>query len=76
MLMAPVGIASIGWIGALLAEAHDRPLAELFFDLADGQIDGLDAFAVLAVVPFNLRHSILLVERGYSKDVPSESQAY
>ena len=33
--------------GALLAEAHDRALAELLLDLADGQIDGLQAFLVL-----------------------------
>ena len=46
-------MASIGWIGALLAEPHDRALAELLFDLADGQVDGLGAFAVLTLVSFN-----------------------
>ena len=35
---------------ALLAEAHDRALAELLLDLADGQLDGLDAFAILTIV--------------------------
>ena len=33
-----------------LAEAHDRAFAELFLDLADGQLDGFEAFAVLTVV--------------------------
>ncbi len=33
--------------GVLLAEAHDRALAELLLDLADGQLDGLEAFAVV-----------------------------
>ena len=28
----------------LLAQAHDRAFAELLFDLADGQLEGLDAF--------------------------------
>ena len=32
------------------AEAHDRALAELLFDLADGQFDGLRALAVVTVV--------------------------
>ena len=35
---------------ALLAQPHDRALAELLFDLADGQLDRLGALAVLAVV--------------------------
>ena len=39
----------------LLPEAHDRALAELLLDLADGHLDGLEAFAVVAV--FNWRHS-------------------
>ena len=42
--------------GALLAQAHDRALAELLLDLADGQFDGLEAFLVLAVVAFVLVH--------------------
>ena len=50
MLMAPVGIASIGLNGALLAEAHDRALAELLLDLADGQFDGLDAFLLVVAI--------------------------
>ena len=33
--------------GALLAEAHDRTLAELLLDLADRELDGLEAFLVL-----------------------------
>ena len=36
--------------GVLLAQAHDRALAELLLDLADGQLDGLEAFAVVTVV--------------------------
>ena len=44
MLMAPVEMDVDGGDGALLAEAHDRALAELLFDLADGHVDGLDAF--------------------------------
>ena len=35
--------------GALLSEAHDRTLAELLFDLTDGQIHGLEALPVLAI---------------------------
>ena len=35
--------------GVLLPEAHDRALAELFLDLADGRLDGLEAFAVVPV---------------------------
>ena len=34
---------------ALLAEPHDRALAELLLDLADGQLDRLHALAILAV---------------------------
>ena len=34
----------------LLAEAHDRSLAELLFDLADGKFYGLQAFTVQAVI--------------------------
>src|SRR6266545_883003 len=34
----------------LAAEAHDRALAELLFNLADGQLDGLCALAVVTVV--------------------------
>ena len=41
MLIEPVEMASIGVDGVLLAEAHDRALAELLLDLADGQLDGL-----------------------------------
>jgi hypothetical protein len=40
---------------ALLAEAHDRPLPELLFNLDDGQVDRLDAFPFLPFVSFN-RH--------------------
>src|SRR5262245_9475341 len=36
--------------GAFFAEAHDRALAELLFNLADGQLDGLEPFAILTVV--------------------------
>ena len=36
--------------GPFLAEPHDRALAELLFDLADGQLHRLQAFAVVAVV--------------------------
>src|SRR5262249_48731137 len=39
---------------AFFAEAHDRALAELLFDLADSQFDRLHAFAVLTVVAFLL----------------------
>src|SRR5205823_340988 len=35
---------------ALLAQAHDRSFAELLLDLADGQIDGLGALAILTLV--------------------------
>ena len=50
MLMAPVEIASIGGDRALLAEAHDRALAELLFDLADGQFEGLVAFLLVVAI--------------------------
>ena len=36
--------------GALLAQAHDGALAELLFNLAEGDVDGLHALAILAVV--------------------------
>jgi hypothetical protein len=39
--------------GALLAQAHDGTLAELFLNLADGQIHGLEPFAVLTLISFN-----------------------
>src|SRR4051812_13057527 len=39
----------------LLAEAHDRPLAKLLLDLADGHLDGLAALTVVPV--FNWRHN-------------------
>src|SRR6185295_9468174 len=42
--------------GAFLAKAHDRALAELLFDLPDRQVDGFDAFSILTLVSFNLRH--------------------
>ena len=32
-----------------LAEAHDRALAELLLDLADGHLDGLSALAVVPI---------------------------
>ena len=44
MLIAPVGIDLDRGDAALLAEAHDRSLAELFLDLADGQVERLEAF--------------------------------
>ena len=44
MLMEPVEMASIGCNRALLAEAHDGALAELFFDLTDSVVDGAGAF--------------------------------
>src|SRR5256712_1701792 len=43
--------------GAFLTEAHDRALAELLFDLADGQIHGLEFFPVLSFVAFDWRHA-------------------
>jgi hypothetical protein len=46
---------------AFLAEAHDRALAKLFFDLADGEFDGFEALAVLTFVSFgtvNGRHAV------------------
>src|SRR5215471_1450220 len=48
----------------LLAQAHDRAFAELFLDLADGQLHGFHAFAVHPVVPLGslylCRHALLL----------------
>ena len=44
---------AIGGDGVLLAQAHDRALAELLLDLADGHLDGLEAFAVVL-----WRHSV------------------
>ena len=57
--------------GALLAEPHDRALAELLFDLADGQLDGLDAFAVLR------SSSFVVCSTGgmLAFDAPPEAQA-
>src|SRR5467141_1319546 len=66
---------------ALLAQAHDGPLAELLLDLTNGQLHGLGTFAVHPVVFFGSIdsldggwHSVLLPERSYSKSVPGESQ--
>src|SRR5439155_2961847 len=50
--------------GAFLAKAHDRSLAELLFDLADGDVDSLEAFAVLTVVSFDGGHARAPVTRG------------
>ena len=83
MLMAPVGIDVDRLDGALLAQPHDRALAELLFDLADGQFDGLGAF--LLVVTFK-RHGAPSKAWGIetpagpatgrdSRIVPGESQA-
>src|SRR5206468_12659624 len=36
--------------GAFLTKAHDRTLTELLFDLADRQVDGFGAFAIVTVV--------------------------
>ena len=49
----PGGDGRDGGHGILLAQAHDRALAELFLDLADGHLDGLEAFAVVL-----WRHSV------------------
>ena len=46
--------------GAALPEAHDRALAELLFNLADGDVDGFGAF--LQVVE---RHAVSLALAVY-----------
>ena len=51
MLMAPVEIDSTGAMALVLAEAHDGALAELLFDLADGDVERFDPF--LSFVFFN-----------------------
>src|SRR5262249_42321477 len=58
--------------GALLSQAHDRALAKLLFDLADGQIHGPEAFAVLSFVEWG--HAVSPWRLGYSRNVPGESQ--
>ena len=58
MLMAPVGNRVDRLDRALLPQAHDRALAELLLDLADGQFDRLHAFLVLAIV------AVVLVATG------------
>ena len=55
MLIEPVEMDSIGAMAPRLAEAHDRALAELLLDLADGDVDGFGAF--LQVVE---RHAVSL----------------
>jgi hypothetical protein len=39
--------------GAFLPESHDRALAELLFDLPDGELDGFGTLAVLTVISLN-----------------------
>ena len=43
----PGGDGGNGGDGVFLAQAHDRAFAELLLDLADGHLDGLEAFAVV-----------------------------
>ena len=50
---------------ALLPEAHDRALAELLLDLADGQFDGFELFAVLTIVAVD-RSTLLDLLRAFS----------
>ncbi len=47
MLIEPVEMEAIGTDGVALAEAHDRALAELLLDLADGDVDGFVAFLLV-----------------------------
>ena len=64
-LTDPVEMDGIDRDGVLLAQPHDRALAELFLDLADGEFDGFEAFAVLTVVC--RRHSgSLIVGLGWN----------
>ena len=44
MLIAPVEIDLDRGDDVVLAEAHDRALAELLFDLADGDVERLHSF--------------------------------
>ena len=44
MLMEPVEIDSTAHVRAVLTEAHDRALAELFLYLTDGDVEGLGPF--------------------------------
>ena len=59
MLIDPVGMLAIGGDGVLLAEPHDRALAELLLDLAHGHVDRPRAFLVVvchAVLPEPTEH--------------------
>ena len=47
MLMEPVGIESTGGDYAALPKAHDRPLAELLFNLAESDVERLATFFLL-----------------------------
>ena len=47
MLIEPVEMEAMGPIGVALAEAHDRALAELLLNLADGDVDGFVAFLLV-----------------------------
>ena len=58
MLMEPVEMALHRGDGATLAEAHDGSLAELLFNLTDGDVDGAGAF--LEVVERHANSSICL----------------
>src|SRR5437868_12257937 len=58
----------------LLAEPHDRPFAELLFNLADGQVDRLGSLAVLTVVSLNGWHGVLL-DLARSEEHTSELQS-
>src|SRR3977135_3366808 len=75
MLMAPVGMASIGWIGPFWPRRMIDPLPNCFSIWPTAQ-----STALIRSRSWRSSRSIggirySLLQRGYSKDVPSESQA-
>ena len=82
MLIAPVGDAFDRRDGAALPEAHDRPLAELLFNLADSDVERLVAFFL--IVEWHADSLGGMVAEGVTEEVtagvdprsvPHESQA-
>src|SRR5262249_48652085 len=51
--------------GALFAQPHDRPFAELLFDLANGQLNGFEPLAVLTIVSLFLGIPLSVSFDGY-----------
>ncbi len=75
MLIAPVEMTSTGAMMLFCAEPHDRALAELFFDLANGGVERLHSFLSFPCF-FNWWHVFgSFRDATDPRNAPSESQA-